>query len=595
MTNLVIAQTTQQNGDWDDTNTWGGAIPSSTANIVIAHNVDVDDSRSCNSITINSGARLDIETSFTVATTSTNNGNLYLLTGDMVLTAGDFTNNGNIIISGGTDFVFSHASTTLTNTGTITINSSGSSFGSLLLSGTYSQSGSGKVEYSRYVAGTDYWDLIGPPLSGYSIEDFIFFNNDIASEGGSSPTNYAVGYYTNTSGASSSNGGWTNYNSTTDDDAGNLISGKGYQMATDGTSTGSEVDFEGSILTGDVARTLTTNEGGTNSINDGTKWELVANPYPSYISVTSYVNAHKDSQMHASHAAVYGWDGVQYDTYNLASPGNNIAPGQGFMVGVRGSAGDTQTFTFTTAMQTTSGTGDYNEYDLLNDRAELFIALNQNNTNRQTKLFFLSEGSDGLDIGYDAGVLGIANNTIYSRLIQSDEGIDMSIQTLNFDEVNDKVIPLGINAEAGEEATISISHNTTNPSTYVYLEDAIEGTFTNLKETDFVITPDSDLQGVGRFFIHTSSTTMSNEEASTNLLNVFKLSNNNFITVEGLATQSSETNLKLYNILGKEVLSTTLANNTNTQTISTEGLSAGIYVIKLESGNNLLTKKLIIK
>ena len=88
---------------------------------------------------------------------------------------------------------------------------------------------------------------------------------------------------------------------------------------------------------------------------------------------------------------------------------------------------------------------------------------------------------------------------------------------------------------------------------------------------------------------------MSNEDATTNLLNVFKLDRNNFITVEGLSTESNQTNLKLYNILGKEILSTTLLNNTNTQTISTEGLSTGIYVVKLESGNNLLTKKLIIK
>ena len=88
---------------------------------------------------------------------------------------------------------------------------------------------------------------------------------------------------------------------------------------------------------------------------------------------------------------------------------------------------------------------------------------------------------------------------------------------------------------------------------------------------------------------------MSDEDATTNLLNVYKLDRNNFITVEGLSTQSNQTNLKLYNILGKEVLSTTLANNTNTQTISTEGLSTGIYVVKLESGNDLLTKKLIIK
>ena len=311
--------------------------------------------------------------------------------------------------------------------------------------------------------------------------------------------------------------------------------------------------------------------------------------------MTSFVDAHKNTQMHSAHAAVYGWDGVQYDTYNLAAPGNNIAPGQGFMVGVRGSAGDTQTYTFTTAMQTATGTGDYNEYDVMEDRAELFVSLDQNNASRQTKLIFLNEGTDGLDIGYDAGTLDIANNTIYSRLVSEDEGIDMSIQSLSFAEVNDKVIPLGINAEAGLEATISISHNTTNPSTYVYLEDALEGTFTDLKETDFVITPDSDLEGLGRFFIHTSATTMSNEDESTNLLNVFKLQNNNFITIEGLATQSNETSLRLYNLLGNQVLSTTLGTNINTQTISTNGLATGIYVIKLESGNEVLTKKLIIQ
>jgi len=594
ISNLVVAQTTQNDGDWDDTNTWGGAVPNSTANIVIAHDVDVDDTRSCNTLTINSGARLDVEASLTVATTSVNNGTLYITLGDLTITAGNFTNNGSLRIYGGRDLVFSSSSTTLTNTGSINLYSTKSAFGSLLLSGTYTETGSGNIAYSRYVAGTDYWDLIGSPLSNYAISDFIFNNSDIATNG-SSPTVYALGYYTNTSGASATNGGWTNYTSSTSGAAGNLISGRGYQMATTAGATGAEVTFEGTLLTANVARTLTTNEAGNASASDGTKFELIANPYASYLSVTSFVNAHSTSQMHAGHAAVYGWDGVQYDTYNLAATGTGIAPGQGFMVGVKGSNGTTKTFTFTTAMQTASGSGDYNEYDVLDDRAELFISLDQNNTIRETKLIFLNEGTDGLDIGYDAGTLDIANNTIYSRLVSEDEGIDMSIQTVAFSEISDKVIPLGINANAGDEAIISITNNTTNPSTYVYLEDALEGTFTNLKETDFVITPDSDLEGVGRFFIHTSSTTMSNEDTSTNLLNVFKLDRNNFITVEGLATQSNTTNLKLYNILGSQVLSTKLVNNTNTQTISTEGLSAGIYVIKLESGNNLLTKKLIIK
>ena len=65
--------------------------------------------------------------------------------------------------------------------------------------------------------------------------------------------------------------------------------------------------------------------------------------------------------------------------------------------------------------------------------------------------------------------------------------------------------------------------------------------------------------------------------------------------MEGLAVQSQETSVKLYNVVGMEVLSTSLNNNTNTQTIPTDGLASGVYVIKLQSANNQLTKKLIIK
>ena len=47
--------------------------------------------------------------------------------------------------------------------------------------------------------------------------------------------------------------------------------------------------------------------------------------------------------------------------------------------------------------------------------------------------------------------------------------------------------------------------------------------------------------------------------------------------------------------IGTKVMDATLDNTSNTQMISTNGLSTGIYVIKLESGQNQLTKKLIIK
>ena len=185
-------------------------------------------------------------------------------------------------------------------------------------------------------------------------------------------------------------------------------------------------------------------------------------------------------------------------------------------------------------------------------------------------------------IGYEIN----QNNSLETNFI---------IQSLSFDEMWDKVIPLGINALGGEEMTISISHRTTPADLNIYLEDTEEGTMTNLLDEDYVLTPAGDLEGVGRFFIHMTADTMSNEEVSTSMLNAYKEIDASYITIEGLATQSNETKVSLYNILGREVLATTLNNNMGTQTISTVGLSAGIYVIELESGSDRLTKKLLIQ
>ena len=156
------------------------------------------------------------------------------------------------------------------------------------------------------------------------------------------------------------------------------------------------------------------------------------------------------------------------------------------------------------------------------------------------------------------------------------------------------VIPLVINQSAGQEFRVNL-FTATIPDPNVYLEDVEEGTFTNLYEGDFVYTPTSDLEGVGRFFIHMTADTMSNEDVSTSMLNAYKEVNANHITIEGLATQSNYINVSLYNILGRKVLDTSLNNNMNTQTISTLGMATGIYVIELESGADRLTKKLIIQ
>tara|TARA_B110000211_G_scaffold69423_1_gene80164 strand:- start:87 stop:2402 length:2316 start_codon:yes stop_codon:yes gene_type:complete len=485
------------------------------------------------------------------------------------------------------------------NGGTINLNSDSNEFSSLILT----NSAVGNVVYNRWVNtipsnptstandSNPGWDLIGSPLLSATVAGNSFAQNG---------SYYAFQPYDN------SDDSWT---STTTSGNISTSTAVGYSVAR--TSAGTVA------FTGSPSLAINTNISITEAVSSGgTQWNLVSNPYANYIALNAGAKNSSSATAgflwyNADNVDVLGytdleeglwyWDGTDYISINNSSSGNYwAAPGQAFFLSSKAGGG---TLSFRTGNIATaasviasSGGDDFISGDAMDPTsAELFLSINKNNSNYFTEIYFNENGTDLVDGGYDTRTFPSASNAIYTRLLEGDEGTNLAIQTLNFEEVNNKVIPLGINAEAGEEATISISHNTTNPSTYVYLEDAFEGTFTNLKETDFVTTPDSDLQGVGRFFIHTSSTTMSNDDVSTNLLNVFKLSNNNFITVEGLATESNQTNLKLYNLLGKEVLSTTLLNNTNTQTISTEGLSAGIYVIKLESGNNLLTKKLIIK
>ena len=72
---------------------------------------------------------------------------------------------------------------------------------------------------------------------------------------------------------------------------------------------------------------------------------------------------------------------------------------------------------------------------------------------------------------------------------------------------------------------------------------------------DYVLTPTIDLEGVGRFFIHMTADTMSNEEVSTSMLNAYKEIDASYITLKDYA-QSNETKVGFITFC-KEVLSTT--------------------------------------
>ena len=478
------------------------------------------------------------------------------------------------------------------NSGAFTLNSDSDEFSSIIIGGSVS----GNITYNRYVnpVGTNEWDLIGSPVDGLSISAFASTNSSTLATNGSA---YAIGEYNNVTDT------WTNYTTSTIGSSGNFDIGKGYQMGSIGSGSGILV-FTGSPASTNQTQSIINNDAANSGT--GRRWNLVANPFPSYIQGNA--NAHatnnfltvNSDKLDDSYEAIYGYDadGTGYTIYNNSSGELLLAPGQGFMIASDNTNSETiNNISFTTDMRTIVGGDDFiTSSRAMQDSYELILKLYEGDTEiDQTKFYFEDGLNLGLDPGYDAGHFN-QQASLMSRLVEEDQGIGFAVNSMGLESINDVIIPLEINRESGNGFRISIHNNGIYEGTNIYLEDSQEGTMTLLNEEDFELIPEINLSEVGRFFIHLTQSTFSIEnETQTNHLNVYKLDANNFITVEGLTYLSNQTNLRLYNILGEELLSISLANNTNTQTISTQELTTGVYIIKLKSGNNLITKKLIIK
>ena len=509
------------------------------------------------------------------------------------------TNGQNITVTSGKSFTIEKTgavtmSGNFSNAGTFTLNSDSDEFSSIIIGGTVT----GNISYNRYVnsVGTNEWDLIGAPVEGQSINSFVTANASTLASNGDA---YAIGYYDNYSDE------WENYTTSSNGYPfnGNFLLGMGFQMA---TISGGTLKFTGApAATNKTLPIIDFSVGVGEGGGGGTKWNLVANPFPSYIhgntsadSSNNFLTVNSE-KLHDSYQAIYGYDadGSGYTVYNNTSAALRIAPGQAFMVASDNpNVGNPDVLSFTTAMRTTEGDDDFIAGRNSENSFELILKLYEGDSEIDHTKFYFGDGLGlNLDPGYDAGHFN-QGASLMSRLVEEDEGVGLVINAMGLESVNDVVAPLELNMEAGNNFRISIGTFNINIGTNVYLEDNVQGTLTLLNDQDFELTAENELSGVGRFFIHLTETVLSiDDKIETNYLNVFKADVNNFITVEGLANQSNGTKLRLYTIRGKEVIFTTLNNTNNKQTISTQGLSTGIYIVKLESGNILLTKKLFIK
>ena len=155
------------------------------------------------------------------------------------------------------------------------------------------------------------------------------------------------------------------------------------------------------------------------------------------------------------------------------------------------------------------------------------------------------------------------------------------------------IIPVGVNAESGTNITINTITSNFPEGMNIYLEDTQNDSFTLLEaDTNFNTTLENDLNGIGRFYLHTTSSSLSTRDVGT--ISNLSIYNPNRENLRIVGVQNGTAIIHLYTILGKEVLSRSFQGN-GINDISLPILTKGVYVVKLATNKGTANKKIIIQ
>lgn len=467
--------------------------------------------------------------------------------------------------------------------GVLELNSVSTSYSSLIVEGKVI----GSVIYNRHVntnATTGGNDLISAPVTGETFGVFASNNSNIFSN--PSNTNEKLfGPFDKTTGL------YLTYDTSIPAEAAiTLEPGIGYRAAsTDGTT----FSFNGNVNTGIVDVPIVIS--GPNN----PEWNLIGNPYPSYLSLSDFLTSNI-ALLDPVSSGIYGYDGNASDgweiwnqAYSDANPSAVITPGQGFLV-ASGSA--SETISFLPGMRSVGTTDDFIPGRIMNSNiSNLELTLTNATEAYKTDFYFTPNASLGLDPGYDSQIFaGIESEfSIYSHLVNENVGLPMAIQSLSDSDLTEVTIPIGINSIQGEPISITISNSTIPTSVNVYLEDLVLNTTTLLNESSYQFTPSSALNGTGRFFLRFSDASLSIDTLALNNLHIYATISPKTLFIKGQLNSSTLVNI--YDMQGRKVLSTKLISTDTQNEVDISNLGTGIYVVSLTNDAFSRNQKIIVK
>jgi len=458
-------------------------------------------------------------------------------------------------------------------------------------------SNSGKINYIKTLANSN-WFGISSPVKNQNIKEFAA-RTPLDSGENSHIHNKGIERYSN------EKDDWEIYQDQSDE-WGDFKEGKAYFIklrditGTDDADTFYDIRFEGSIQNADVELEKKSSQILHNGEYVTNRLQYIGNPFPSVVNIVD-VNEEgllKYNEDKMEEITLYFWDSDEYvfETVNYTDA-KTMKPTEGFF------AKTTKVFTIPRSL--TNHPQRYsNNKSRKNTKESIFLRITDNATgsSRQTSIFYIEGATTGNDPGYDSTFFfnGVNYFGIYTHLLNDSIGDDYAIQTLPKNGYEKMIVPIGINAKNSEglsstEITISAELLNMPSEINVYIEDKEMNTIVLLDENSTYTTMIStDYNGIGRFYLHTNSTTLDLNEPLMNINNisVYTSSKEN-LRIVGL--QNGQATLRIFNILGKKILDTRFKGNGVNDIKLPQSITSGVYIVQLITSTGKLNKKISIE
>ena len=387
--------------------------------------------------------------------------------------------------------------------------------------------------------------------------------------------------------------------------------GEGYFFMRDivGPSTVLNLDYNtGTLNNGVITYTTGYNiTGGSAAEDQNASPNVIANPYASAIFADDFItgNANVDAVYFWEHITAptagtpgpYGLDYTMEDIsiYNLGggtaaandpatTPNGVISTGQGFAFKAS-SIGD---IIFNNAMRRTTGNTTLRNQDL--DRIWLNLKSGDYDLNSTALIGFLSEATNGIDIGYDNTRLA-TNVSLYSHLPNGTEQFGIQARSA-FDEY--VRIPMGFATLIDEAMEYKISIQNMEGLNLgdktAYLVDNQLNTVTNLNEGNYTFVSEKGIFD-NRFTLQfTRDGALGLNDSNLDSVTLYPNPTENMITI--VSPQAIVTSALVYDIRGRKVSEVDFRNRATYQ-IDLTKLESALYFVEISTENGTVTKRIL--